>query len=67
MQTNLAGTQTSKWPAAVEAIKTVSITYENDIRWGLTMFPDATGAACAQDVPIPYPIADNTRPPSELH
>jgi hypothetical protein len=62
MRENLAGTQTSKWQAAVEAIKTVSTTYENDIRWGLTMFPDTDGAACAQDGPIPYPIADNNAP-----
>jgi len=55
MRQLLTGTQTTKWMAAVAAIDHALQSYATDVRWGLTLFPDTTGEACAQDantVPI---------------
>lgn len=49
----------TKWSAAVGALSSLMTTYENDIRFGLTLFPDTHGASCEQD-PIPFPIAGIT-------
>jgi len=51
----LAGTTTTKWQAAVAALRDVLTTYATDVRWGLTMFPDTAGSACTQGT-IPFPI-----------
>lgn len=51
----LDGSTTTKWQAAVAALDHALGSYPTDVRWGLTLFPDATGASCAQDasaVPI---------------
>jgi hypothetical protein len=58
MRNDLAGTTTSKWQAAVDAITHVLGTYTTQVRWGATLFPDITGVSCAQDA-IPVPVADN--------
>ena len=62
MRTNLTGTQTSKWSAAVAALTSVLGTYSTDVRWGLTMFPDTTNNSCSQDA-IPLPVANNNAAP----
>jgi hypothetical protein len=49
MTQKLTGTQTTKWAAAVAALDHALHVYATDVRWGLTMFPDTTGVACAQD------------------
>ncbi len=49
MKKVLSGTQTTKWQAAVAALDHVLASYPSDVRWGLTLFPDTTGASCAQD------------------
>lgn len=58
MKQVLAGTQTTKWAAAVAALHDALTGYPDDLRWGMTMFPDTTGASCAQDA-IPFPLADH--------
>lgn len=55
MRAPLASTTTSKWVAAVGALQSVLADYATDVRWGLTMFPDKTNEACAQDA-IPFPV-----------
>lgn len=55
MRNDLAGTMTSKWQAAVDAITHVIGTYDPQIRWGATLFPDTTGQSCSQDA-IPVPL-----------
>ena len=45
----------TKWASAVAALGSVLTSHATDIDWGLTLFPDTTGATCAQDantVPI---------------
>lgn len=44
-----------KWTIAVNAINQLTTMLAGDIRWGLTMFPDTTGANCSQDA-IPVPV-----------
>ncbi len=58
MKQLLAGTQTTKWTAAVTALHDALAGYPDALRWGLTMFPDTTGESCAQDA-IPFPLADH--------
>src|SRR5206468_1231699 len=58
MKNVLTGTTTTKWQAAVDAITHVLTTYDTQIRWGATLFPDTTGDSCGQDA-IPVPVADN--------
>lgn len=41
-------TQT-KWESAVAALSNALTAHASDIDWGLTLFPDTTGATCAQD------------------
>lgn len=55
MKQVLAGTTTTKWTAAVAALHDALATYPDDLRWGMTMFPDTTGESCAQDA-IPFPV-----------
>ena len=61
MKHALAGTQTTKWQAAVAALDHALTTYASNVRWGLTMFPDTTGEACAQD-PSQIAIGDGHAP-----
>lgn len=61
MRTNIPGTGVSKWKAAVDALNSVLGDYADDIRWGLTLFPDTTGQTCQQDA-IPIPIGDGNAP-----
>ncbi len=58
----LTGTTTTKWSAAVDSLGTVLTDYASEVRWGLTMFPDATGATCSQDA-IAFPVADSNAGP----
>ena len=49
------GATQTKWASAVGALGTILQAHQTDIDWGLTLFPDTTGATCAQDanaVPI---------------
>ncbi len=62
MRQVLAGTNTTKWTAAVGAIGHVLSSYADQVRWGLTMFPDIQGEACAQGA-IPLPVADHNAGP----
>lgn len=50
--------QVTKWQAAVSALSSLMTTYEQDIRFGLTLFPDTHGANCSQG-PIPFPVGAN--------
>lgn len=54
----LTGTQQTKWGAAVGALHEVLASYPDDIRWGLTLFPDTSNQTCGQDA-IPFPVADH--------
>ena len=58
----LGTSTTTKWTAAVGALGDVLATHADQVRWGLTMFPDTTGAACSQDA-IPLPVADHNATP----
>lgn len=52
MTENIAGQ--SKWKIAVAALNQLMVTYANQIRFGLTLFPDLVMPSCAQDtIPIP--------------
>ncbi|HEY5920164.1 MAG TPA: VWA domain-containing protein [Kofleriaceae bacterium] len=51
----------SKWQIAVDSIKQVITSYANDIRWGLTLFPDKTLAECTQQ-DFAFPLADGNGP-----
>lgn len=44
----------TKWQIAVAALNQLMVTYANQIRFGLTLFPDLVAPSCAQDV-IPIP------------
>lgn len=46
---------TTKWAIAVAALRTLTTTYKDKIRFGLTMFPDTDANKCAQG-PIPIPV-----------
>jgi len=61
MKQAITGSQTTKWMAAVAALHDALATYPDDLRWGLTMFPDTTGESCAQDA-IPFALADHQAP-----
>ncbi|MCE9578553.1 MAG: VWA domain-containing protein [Deltaproteobacteria bacterium] len=50
-----------KWTSAVDAIKTLTTSFADKARWGLTLFPDTTGVSCGQDA-IPVPVAPGTEP-----
>ncbi|MEZ4398779.1 MAG: hypothetical protein R3B06_02080 [Kofleriaceae bacterium] len=50
-----------KWTSAVGAITTLTTNFADDVRWGLTMFPDTTGASCGQDA-IAIPVAPGAAP-----
>ncbi len=58
----LAGSNETKWEAAVGALSDVLATYSTKVRWGMTLFPDTVGEACTQGA-IPFPIADNNAQP----
>lgn len=49
----------TKWTASVSALTSLMTTYSNDIRFGLTLFPDTQGEHCSQ-APIPFPIGKLT-------
>ena len=49
------GTQT-KWQLAVAAMKNLTATYKDKIRFGLTLFPDTDADKCGQGA-IPIPVA----------
>ncbi len=53
-----AGSQ-SKWEIAVAALNKLVAKHQGVIRFGLTLFPDTTGASCKQDA-IPVPPAAAT-------
>jgi hypothetical protein len=55
------GATQTKWKSAVDALDHVLTTHGSDIDWGITLFPDTTGATCAQDA-IPIPIGHGTAP-----
>jgi hypothetical protein len=50
-------TTMSKWQIAVDAIKHVIATYDVQIRWGLTLFPDVSADSCTQQ-DFAFPLAD---------
>lgn len=45
----------NKWQIAVAALNGMTTTYEGQIRFGLTLFPDTVTPACEQDA-IPFPV-----------
>jgi len=57
----LVGTA-SKWQIAVDALADLSTRHESDIRWGLTLFPDRSGAECRQDGAFPIPVGPGNAP-----
>jgi hypothetical protein len=57
----LTSTTTSKWQVAVDGINKVITSYGSDIRWGLTLFPDTTPAACTQQ-DFAFPLGDGNGP-----
>lgn len=51
--TEKIGAQT-KWQIAVDALNGLMTTYANQIRFGITLFPDLVAPSCAQDtIPVP--------------
>lgn len=54
--TDASGGGLTKWEAAVGAIVTMTTSYVDQIRFGLTLFPDTVAPNCAQDA-IPIPVA----------
>ena len=46
----------TKWQAAVAAITKLTTDYKDQIRFGLSMFPDLQGESCLQDGPIAVPV-----------
>lgn len=59
--TNKVGAQT-KWEIAVDALKTLTTTYNGKIRFGLTLFPDRDANSCAQGaIPVPLAAANETK------
>lgn len=51
------GTQTDKWGAAVQALNQLTMTFPDQLQWGLQFYPDATGDACMLDAPSVVPAA----------
>lgn len=51
-------TSMNRWQVAVAALSDAAMAHDNDLAFGLTLFPDITGAACTQDA-IPIPVAPN--------
>jgi hypothetical protein len=47
----------TKWEVAVEALHTLLGDHPNDLRWGLTLFPDTAGDTCGQGA-LPFAVAD---------
>ncbi len=59
MRTNeVPGTGKTRWEVAVGALQAVTSSYEEDIDWGITLFPDTSGMQCEQDA-IPIPVGDD--------
>ena len=54
MRNTVAGK--SKWEIAVAALKTLTTSYKDKIRFGLTLFPDKEGDSCTQANKIPIPV-----------
>lgn len=52
-------TTKSRWQVAVDALSTAVMTHDNDLAFGLTLFPDTTGMACTQDT-IPIPVGPHS-------
>jgi hypothetical protein len=49
-----AGSGTTKWEAAIDALVELTTRHTDSVRWGLTLFPDLGGGSCGQgDIPIP--------------
>jgi len=57
MTDDVGGGET-KWTAAVAALTSLTTTYEKDVRFGMTLFPDKVGDACTQGQ-IPVPVGPN--------
>lgn len=53
-----SGTTMSKWAVAVGGINEVITDHGDDIRWGLTLFPDITGNSCTQGA-ASFPVGPN--------
>lgn len=51
------GTQTDKWGAAVQALTQLTMTFADQLQWGLQFYPDAAGDACMLDAPSVAPAA----------
>lgn len=56
--TDAVGGGATKWTAAVAALTSLTTTYEHDVRFGMTLFPDKVGDACSQGS-IPVPVGPN--------
>jgi hypothetical protein len=52
-------TNKSRWQVAVEALSAAVMTHDNDLAFGLTLFPDITGTQCTQDA-IPIPVTTHS-------
>lgn len=50
-----------KWTAAVGSLAQVLTNYDDDVRWGLTLFPDTEGTNCSQGASA-FPVADGQAP-----
>lgn len=59
MRTAVNGTP--KWTSAVTAINQLTTNFDDEVRWGLTLFPDTAGDSCAQAA-IPIPVAPGNGP-----
>ncbi|HRG96827.1 MAG TPA: vWA domain-containing protein [Polyangiaceae bacterium] len=53
--TNKVGAQT-KWQIAVDALNTLTTSYNGKIRFGITLFPDRDGNNCTQAAALPVPV-----------
>lgn len=63
---NMVGAKT-KWEIAVAALKTLTTSYKDKIRFGMTLFPDKDGMECAQgSIPVPVGAGKEARIQSVL-
>ncbi|NUO55011.1 MAG: VWA domain-containing protein [Polyangiaceae bacterium] len=63
--TDNASMGVTKWEAAVAAIVNMTTVYTDQIRFGLTLFPDTVNPSCEQDA-IPIPTAPGTEPAIQM-
>ena len=59
MRALVPATTKTRWKIAVDSLTDAVTAHDDDIAFGLTLFPDGTGATCEQDA-IPIPVAPHS-------